>query len=141
MPLYLAIIFAFHPVLGFTTVIGGLILVGLTFITEYLSRGHVRTASVYGAKRNALAEAGRRNAEAVVAMGMAGKLASRWVDANQRFIASHQAANDVTGGFGSVSRALRLTLQSAVLGVGAYLVIMQQALGPTVFWRTAKRWG
>src|SRR6185312_5825288 len=71
--------------------------------------------------------AGRRNAEVLVAMGMAGRLAQRWSEANEKYLAGNQRASDVIGGLGAVAKVLRMMLQSAVLAVGAYLVIHQQA--------------
>lgn len=79
-----------------------------------------------------LAEAGRRNAEAIAAMGMAGRLAGRFAEVNARALAAQQSASDVGGGLGALSRLLRLMLQSAVLGVGAYLVIHQEATPGTI---------
>jgi PrtD family type I secretion system ABC transporter len=60
-------------------------------------------------------------------MGMAGRLTSRWADSNQKYLAGNQRTSDVAGGLGAVSKVMRMTLQSAVLGVGAYLVIHQEA--------------
>ena len=77
--------------------------------------------------RNVLAETSRRNAEAITAMGMTGRIAALWRDANQKYMASQRRASDVAGGFGSVSKALRMMLQSGVLAVGAWLVIHQEA--------------
>jgi ATP-binding cassette subfamily C protein len=127
LPLYLAVVFAFHTALGVTALIGAIVLVGLTLLTEILARRPMRDAARFASSRYALAETGRRNAEVLAAMGMANRLNARWHDANQSYMASQQMASDVTGGFGSVSKALRMLLQSAVLGVGAYLVINQAA--------------
>ena len=113
--------------LGIAATIGAIILITLTFLTEALARKPMKAASGFAATRNGLAEASRRNAEVLAAMGMAGRLNARWSEANQSYLASHQRASDVTGGFGSVSKALRMMLQSAVLGIGAYLVINQAA--------------
>jgi len=60
-------------------------------------------------------------------MGMAGRLATRWSEANRNYVASQQQASDVGSGLGSISKVLRMMLQSGVLAVGAYLVINQQA--------------
>ena len=60
-------------------------------------------------------------------MGMVGRFAHQWADYGRRYVSAHQQAGDITGGMGSFSRALRMALQSAVLAVGAYLVIKQQA--------------
>ena len=127
LPLYLAVVFAFHTALGVTALIGAIVLIGLTFLTDVLTRRPVREAAQFSSSRYAFAETGRRNAEVLAAMGMAGRLNARWHDANQNYMASQLQASDVAGGFGSVSKALRIMLQSAVLGVGAYLVIYQAA--------------
>jgi ATP-binding cassette subfamily C protein len=96
-------------------------------MTEALARRPMKSASEYALTRNALAEASRRNAEVLAAMGMADRMSARWSQANQSYMASHQKVSDVAGGFGAVSKALRMMLQSAVLGIGAYLVINQVA--------------
>ena len=127
MPLYLGIIYAFHPALGIAALVGALILVTLTVLTEAFARRSMTAASGFANSRQGLADASRRNAEVVAAMGMAGRLGSRWSDVNQDYLASHQKISDVAGGFGAVSKALRMMLQSAVLGIGAYLVINEVA--------------
>ena len=127
MPLYLGIIYAFHPALGIAALVGALILVTLTVLTEAFARRSMTAASGLANSRQGLADASRRNAEVVAAMGMAGRLGSRWSDVNQDYLASHQKISDVAGGFGAVSKALRMMLQSAVLGIGAYLVINEVA--------------
>src|SRR5690348_2576662 len=127
LPLYLAICFAFHVMLGVTALVGAVILVSLTVITEYLSRQPAREAIGLAARRNDLASASRRNAEVMVAMGMAGRLGKRWSEANAKYLAGNQNASDITGGLGAIAKVLRMMLQSAVLGVGAYLVNHQEA--------------
>jgi ATP-binding cassette subfamily C protein len=127
MPLYLGICFLFHPLIGWAATVGGLILIAITFATEYLSRRPAREAQGVADGRMAMAEASRRNAEAVQAMGMAGRLGRRWHDQNQRHLEAQQRVSDIAGGMAAVSRTLRMVLQSAVLGIGAWLVINQQA--------------
>jgi ATP-binding cassette subfamily C protein len=77
--------------------------------------------------RTALAETSRRNAEAITAMGMSPRVSELWSDINKKYMASQQHASDVAGGFGSMSKVLRMMLQAGVLAVGAYLVIHQEA--------------
>jgi len=127
IPLYLAICFAFHILIGLTALVGAFILCGLTILTEVYTRDSTKQAVTLGLSRNSLAETSRRNAEALVAMGMTRHLAKRWRDTNRKFIASQQKTSDVASGFVSTSKVLRMVLQSAVLAVGAYLVINQQA--------------
>src|SRR6201991_1782747 len=127
LPLYLAICFAFHVMIGVTALIGAIILVGLTLVTEFMSRQPAREAMGLAAQRNDLAAASRRNAEVMVSMGMTGRMNQRWSEANEKYLAGNQRASDVAGGLGAVAKVLRMMLQSAVLAVGAYLVIHQEA--------------
>src|SRR5271156_1143311 len=127
LPFYLAICFAFHVLIGLTALIGAVILVTLTVVTEYMSRAPAREAMGLAARRNDLAATSRRNAEVLVAMGMTGRLTKRWSAANENYLAGNQRASDVTSGLGAIAKVMRMMLQSAVLGVGAYLVIHQEA--------------
>ena len=127
IPLYLAICFAFHPLIGFTALAGAIILIALTLLTEILMRAPAKSATEAAVVRNGLAEASRRNAEALVAMGMAGRIAARWSAANRQYMHSQREASDLGGGLGAISKVLRMMLQSGVLAVGAYLVIHQEA--------------
>jgi PrtD family type I secretion system ABC transporter len=127
LPFYLAICFAFHVMIGLTALVGAIILVTLTIVTEFMSRRPAREALGLAARRNDLAATSRRNAEVLVAMGMSGRLNKRWSDANQNYLAGNQRASDVSGGLGAIAKVMRMTLQSAVLAVGAYLVIHQEA--------------
>jgi ATP-binding cassette subfamily C protein len=127
MPIYILICFIFHPWIGVAALIGALILATVTIFTEVLTREPTRSAMTHAAQRNSLAEAGRRNAEVMRAMGMGGRMGQLWGDANAKYMASQGRVADVAGGLGSFSRVLRFTLQSFVLGLGAYLVIQQQA--------------
>ena len=127
IPVYLGICFLFHPLIGIAATIGGVLLAIVTLSTEMLTRVPTKTASELGAKRNALLEAAKRNAEVVRAMGMGSRLADRWSAINADYLQNHRRVSDVAGGFGTLSRALRLLIQSLVLGLGAYLVIMHDA--------------
>ena len=129
LPFYLAICFAFHWLLGTTALIGAVILVMLTLVTEFMSRTPAREAMTLAARRNDLAATSRRNAEVLIAMGMSGRLMKRWTEANETYLAGNQRASDVAGGLGAIAKVLRMMLQSAVLAVGAYLVIHQEATG------------
>jgi PrtD family type I secretion system ABC transporter len=127
MPLYLAICYLFHPLIGIVATAGGLILVVVALLTEVMTRKPAAEAAFHAGSRNGLADANRRNTEAVHAMGMAGRLGALWSDCNRSYMAAQQRAADVAAGFGGLSKVLRMALQSGVLGVGAWLVINQQA--------------
>ncbi|WP_293854074.1 type I secretion system permease/ATPase [uncultured Alsobacter sp.] len=126
MPLYLAIAFLFHPYIGLAAVVGSLILVALTIAAETRTREPSRAASQALAQRNAFTESTRRNAEAIRAMGMGRRLATRWSDTHLKHLDESQRSSDIGGGLGTMSRTLRLMLQSMILGLGAYLAIHQE---------------
>ena len=127
LPFYLAIVYAFHPVLGLTALVGAIVLIALTLLTEALSRRPARDSTIHVINRHGVAEACLRNAEVVAGMGFAPRLGNLWRSSNDRALASQRRASDIAGGLGAIARVLRMILQSAVLAVGAYLVIIQQA--------------
>ena len=113
--------------IGLTALVGAVILVTLTILTEALSRAPARAAIGLANRRQDMAAATRRNAEAVIAMGMTSRLTRLWGNANTTYLSGSQRASDVVGGIGAVAKVTRMMLQSSVLAVGAYLVIHQEA--------------
>ncbi|MFM7085217.1 MAG: type I secretion system permease/ATPase [Hyphomicrobium sp.] len=127
MPFYLTIIFMFHPVLGWTSVAGALILVGLTILTELRTKKPIKQTSERSVERTELALAGRRNAEVLTSLGMKSRLTERYKEAGFKLAEAQTAASDVAGGLGAVSKTLRMVLQSGMLGIGSLLVIWGEA--------------
>jgi PrtD family type I secretion system ABC transporter len=123
MPIYLAFIFFLHPVLGWVTVAGAVFLLLLTISTEATSRAPTKAALEAQSQRNALADAAQKGAEAVRAMGMQKEMSRRWQKAQTDSLKAHRALNFGTGGLSAVARTFRMVLQSAMLGLGAYLAI------------------
>lgn len=126
VPAYLSICFLFHVWIGLTALAGGLVLVTLTVVTDRLSHGPTRNTIQHGMIRNALMGDARRNAEVVRAMGLQRRISQRWQAVNIKYLSANRLAGDVAGGFGGASKAFRMLLQSAILGVGAFLVIRQE---------------
>src|SRR5437763_4240964 len=100
MPDYLAICFLYHTLFGIAALFGAIVLVTLTIITEIKTRHPTRSAAQFAVARSALLEASRRNAEAITAMGMVGRIAKRWHELNRNYVASSGRASDVGGGLG-----------------------------------------
>ncbi|CAA2104476.1 Type I secretion system ATP-binding protein PrsD [Methylobacterium bullatum] len=123
MPIYVFICFLFHPLIGIAALVGAAVLAVLALTTDRSTRAPTQTATAHGMRRNGLAEAGRRNAEVLAAMGMQGRFADRWGGANRDYMQSQMAVSDVAGGFGAGSKVFRMALQSGVLALGAWLVI------------------
>ena len=126
IPFFLAICFLIHPWIGVLALVGAIILVVITIQTERASRGLARAVNETSGLRTTMAEAGRRNFASVISMGMAGTLAARWAKVNERHVESVGRSSDVVNSYGSLTKVLRLLMQSAILGLGAYLVIRQE---------------
>ncbi len=126
MPIYLGICFLFHFWIGVTALVGALVLIAITLLTETRTRGPTKAYARFAVARSSLALEGRRNAEVLQAMGMRRQAALRWRESNQKYLAAHEAASDVASGLGGTSKVFRSFLQSLVLAVGAYLVINQE---------------
>jgi PrtD family type I secretion system ABC transporter len=129
MPIYLAVCFLFNFWIGVTALAGSLFLIALAVLTEFRLRAPTKEAARYATTRTALASAGRRNAEVLRAMGMGRRVGDRWSETNRNYLAANERASDVASGLGGISKVFRTILQSAVLGVGAYLVIHQESTG------------
>jgi ATP-binding cassette subfamily C protein len=126
MPVFLVICFLIHPLIGFVSLAGGIVLLAITIVTERASRAPAQALAREAGVREAILESTRRNAESVVAMGMGDAMAGRWGMANARYLAAGGRSSDVVTSYGSVSKIVRLLLQSMILGLGAYLVIRME---------------
>ncbi len=126
IPIYLFFVYMLHPMLALVAAGGAALLVLLTILTEYKSSKPMLAAAAAGSRRLALAESARRNAEAAFAMGLTSAIGRRYEALNADYLAHQMKASDAAGGIGNVTKVLRLLLQSAVLGLGGYLVIQHE---------------
>ncbi|MEW5964936.1 MAG: type I secretion system permease/ATPase [Pseudomonadota bacterium] len=123
MPVYIAVCYLLHPILGLSALAGAIILVCLTLLTEILSFSPTRRALAAQSERNLSADDALRGAEVIQAMGMWPQLAARWREPHLAHLSAQRQASFIVGTLGSISKMLRMILQSAVLGLGAYLAI------------------
>ncbi len=129
IPIFLIALFIFHPAIGFAAMLGAAIIITLTVVTERRTRTAAKFAMESSAQRQVFADSTRQNAEAICALGMTGRLTERWLQANERFLRQNFLAADVYANIGAIAKVVRYALQSAILGIGAYLVINEQASG------------
>src|SRR5579862_1601037 len=129
IPLFLAALFLFHPVIGLTALLGTTAIIAMTLLSDQMSRGAAKAAMDCSAQRQVLADATQRNAEVVKALGMTKRLSERWASANERYLQENIRATDVNSNLGSGAKVLRYVLQSGMLGIGAYLVVVDRASG------------
>ena len=130
---FLGVLFLLHYWLGLTALVGALVLVGLTIITDRRTRAPVAEATQLGAIRNGLADANLRHVELLSALGMRERMRDRWAQVNDRFLGANDRIARTAGTLGGASKVFRLLLQSLILTVGALLVIDGQASGGVIF--------
>lgn len=126
IPIYLAVAFVFHPLLGMVALFGAIVLFVLAWVTEISTRQPLGEANVAAQVGSAYATSNLRNAEVIEAMGMMPAVRSRWERIQDRMLTSQSKASDVAGRINAVTRFVRITLQSAALGVGGWLVLQNQ---------------
>ncbi len=130
-PLFLAVVFMFHPLLGFVALAGAAILFLLAAISELATRKPLTEATRNSLGALQFAESTTRNAEVIEAMGMLPGLRQRWLSVHRRALAEQAKASDRAGAITAASKFVRPVLQVAMLGTGAYLAL-QQIITPGV---------
>jgi len=128
-PVFLAAIFLFHWQLGWLALAGGGTLVTITLANQVLTRARVAEAQAAFARAGSLARQAEGAAEFVWAQGMAGAMGLRWQAVQEAALAASVTAADRTGSFSAFTKAFRLLLQSAILGLGAWLVLKGEMTG------------
>ena len=123
MPLYFAVIFLLHPLLGSIALLGGLVVLGLGLLAERLTRKHLD----YATERNGLALSflgnAMRNAHAARAMGMGERILKRWSLMNDTVLEHQTRASNSAGMLHALVRSLRVGLQVLIYAAGAYLTV------------------
>jgi len=116
-------IFIFHPYLGYLAIAGGIILVIVAIANQFTSKVPLQNANKATFHAETMGEQMRSGADTIQALGMRKAAFQRWIDLRNKSLRAGIKAGDLGGGFGSVSKTFRLFLQSAMLGLGAYLVL------------------
>lgn len=123
IPVYLVFVWMLHPVLGMLTLGGAAFLACLTIAAELLSRRHAKEMTRAAIQRNNVSDNHVRNGDILYSMGMTDRAIDRFESANRRHLDTQTATSDIAGTFAGISKVLRMMLQSATLGLGAYLTI------------------
>ncbi|WP_331010247.1 type I secretion system permease/ATPase [Sphingomonas sp.] len=131
-PIYVIAAFLLHPALGALTVAGGVVLLGLAWANEKSTHGPLRRAN--DAANAAYANGAHVSAYAseVRALGMRRALAGRQLNHRATVSTLQASASFSAGNYGSAIKFIRLTLQSAALGLGAYLVVQGSMSGGAI---------
>jgi ATP-binding cassette subfamily C exporter for protease/lipase len=132
-PIFIVVLFILHPLLGAIGLVGGLTLLGLAVLNEALTREDAEAAGAAANRSYAFADSVVRFSDPVRAMGMSDALQVRWRVDRDRMMIKQGAGADRGADMAAVIRFSRMVLQSAILGVGAWLVVEGRMLPASIF--------
>ncbi|NCV15209.1 MAG: type I secretion system permease/ATPase, partial [Betaproteobacteria bacterium] len=122
-PIYILVVYLFHPVLGIFVLFGAVVSFLLAWLNERSTKQGLAEANQAAMMGSAFATTNLRNAEVIEAMGMLPALRARWKAMQDRLLQKQSEASDRAGLVSAAIKFWRLTMQSAVLGIGALLVL------------------
>ncbi|WP_207539798.1 type I secretion system permease/ATPase [Sabulicella rubraurantiaca] len=126
VPIYLAVIFMLHPLMGWLAVAGALLLLGLTIANELITSGLMKEAGVAAMHSQRRADAIARNAEVIDSMGMGPAVMAHWRQGVAKMLPPQQRAADRAAMVLSLTKFFRLAVQLGILGLGCWLVLRQE---------------
>ena len=126
VPLYVGLMFVFHPWTGWAAVFSIILLTGLTVWTELATNHLLQEANRSSSAANQQTSSHLRNAEVITAMGMLPQLRERWLRDRSSALDAQHRASARAGLIAALSKTYRLTSQSLILGLGAYLAIKRE---------------
>ncbi|MGD0960710.1 MAG: type I secretion system permease/ATPase [Methylomonas sp.] len=126
MPFYIGLMFVFHAWYGWFSVITCVILVCIAIINERATGKMLGDANKIAAVGRGQINRNLRNAEVIEAMGMLKPVRQRWASTANRVLELQSLVSFRAGLITAVSKIFRLTTQSLILGLGAYLVVERE---------------
>lgn len=126
IPLYLAVMFMFHPLFGWVGVAAAIILIIIAVINERLTSTPLQEANKEQVGATAHMNRNLSNAEVVESMGMLGNVRERWMERHNKVLSWQANASERAAAITAFSKTTRLMVQSLILGLGAYLAIQQE---------------
>src|SRR3954470_14439969 len=126
VPIYIAVIFMLHPIMGWIALGGAFLLFGLTLASELSTSKLLREANTAAMASQRRADSISRNAEVIDSMGMLPSVIGRWRESVAAMTVPQQRAGDRAAILVALTKFFRLAVQIAILGVGAYLVLSQE---------------
>ncbi len=125
-PVFVFIIFVFHPWMGWLAVVGGLILIALTWLNQRNTRKHQEQALNASRQSEEMTATLQRESDTVRALGMRNSAAVRWQQLRDAALEANIRYSDSNGFYAVTSKTFRVFLQSAILAIGAWLVLRNE---------------
>ncbi len=128
-PIFTAVLFLLHPLIGTITLIGLILLAGLAFLNEYLSRSLVKNSEASSSKLTDYASSVIKNSDVIEAMGMRRNFLNQWNLKNEKSLANYAKTASKTGWISTTAKFLRFALQISVVFSAAWLIMNDQLTG------------
>lgn len=126
IPIYVVLVFALHPVLGWVTLAGAAVVTVVALVNHRMTERSIASSMAQEGAERAFAEQGRRSAELIAALGMTGRVTERWRQMHVAGLATGQEASNRSEVATAFSKTFRMLLQSALLTAGAWLALRQE---------------
>jgi len=126
IPIYIGIMFLFHPLFGYFAIFASIVAVSLTLINEKRTKAGLEASNRHYQSSQSFINSSLRNSEIIEAMGMHGNVRRRWYSRYISFLNEQSDASDEAGVWSNTSKIVRMLMQSLVLGLGGYLAITGQ---------------
>jgi PrtD family type I secretion system ABC transporter len=129
VPIYLGVVYLLHPVMGHVALAGAVILFLLAILSDYAAKRPLKEANRSATQSMRTVEGALRNAEVIDAMGLTEGVLKRWAGYSREALSFQSVASDRAAMIQGAARFVRFFVQTAILGVGAWLVIRQEVSG------------
>jgi len=123
IPIYIAVLFFFHPMFGYFAIFAAIVLLCFTIINEYSTKTKLAEANGANRASSIFVDSNLRNAEVVNALGMKNSIRDKWEEKYYTFLNAQNDASAKAGVWSNISKTSRMMFQSLMLGLGAYLAI------------------
>ena len=126
MPIYLIVLYMFHPYFAYFAIFAALVLLTFTIINEYSTKEKLSQANTLNRASTMYVDSNLRNAEVINAMGMKENIQGLWTKKYYGFLNAQNEASNKAGLWANVSKSSRMLFQSLMLGLGGYLAIQNE---------------
>ena len=126
IPIYIAVLFLFHPMFGYFAIFAAIVLIILAVINEYSTKEKLAEANSLNRESTMYVDSNLRNAEVINAMGMKNNIANKWKEKYYGYLDAQNDASNKAGIWSNISKSSRMFFQSMMLGLGGYLAIKME---------------
>lgn len=126
IPIYIAVLFMFHPMFGYFSIFAAIVLVAFTIFNEYATKVKLTEANTLSRASTMYVDSNLRNAEVINAMGMKTNVQGIWREKYYGFLNAQNDASNKAGIWSNMSKSARMLFQSLMLGLGGYLAIKSE---------------